>query len=145
MPNECPACSRPGTERSNPQGEAWERESVSRNAIERELDSASLIDVRVANLPSWAKPATTSEATFIRSWWTLRGDWRQRTEKGKSRNLGDPDGLAMSALHCGEQTLLYGQKIVAASQGVGQFHSSKERPNPPGAKGTDCKHAKKEA
>jgi len=40
MTTECPPCSRPGTERSDPQGEAWEGELMSHN--KSELDSASL-------------------------------------------------------------------------------------------------------
>jgi hypothetical protein len=43
MTTECPPCSRPGTERSNPQGEAWEGELVSHN--KSELDSASLREI----------------------------------------------------------------------------------------------------
>ena len=40
MTTECPTCSRPGAERSNPQSEAWEGERMSHN--KSELDSASL-------------------------------------------------------------------------------------------------------
>ena len=51
MITECPACSRIGTERSNPQGEARLDELASRNASE--LDSASLRKAGVAMLPDW--------------------------------------------------------------------------------------------
>lgn len=52
-------CSRRGTERSNPQDEAREGESVSRNASE--LASAPLDYPRVAKLPIKLKPATAEE------------------------------------------------------------------------------------
>ena len=89
MPTKCPACSQPGTERSNPQGEARGGELVSRNASE--LDSASLHDkLGMAKLPNVLKPATIGEETLIRNRWVPRGDWRWRARKEKSRNLGGP-------------------------------------------------------
>lgn len=88
MKIECSSCSLTGTERSNPQGEAREGKVVSRNASE--LDSASLEYLGVVNLPSKMKPVTTGEATFIRSLWAPRGDWRQRATTEESRNLRDP-------------------------------------------------------
>jgi hypothetical protein len=88
MSNKCPTCSQPGTERSNPQGEARGGEPVSRNASE--LVPASLNKVEAANLPDVLKPATASEATLMCSWRASRGERRQRAGKEKSRNLRDP-------------------------------------------------------
>lgn len=85
---ECSPYSQPGTERSNPQGEARQGEVVSCNASE--LDSASLEYSGVVNLPIKVKPATTGEVTFTYNQWTSRGDWRLRATKEKSRNLRDP-------------------------------------------------------
>lgn len=89
MPTEYPACSQLDTERSNPQGEALEDESVSRNASEP--DSASLHYLGVVNQSDLPKPATIDEAIFVCSQWTSRGDWGQRAEKALLRNLGDPE------------------------------------------------------
>jgi hypothetical protein len=88
MPTKCPACSQPGTERSNPQGEARDGKLVSHNASE--LDSASLRKLGVTKLPEMLKSATIDEATPISNRWAPRGGWRWRARKEKSRNLGDP-------------------------------------------------------
>ena len=88
MPTECTAYSQPGTGRSNPQGEAWEGESVSRNTCE--LDSASLRLLGVAKLPEMLKPDAAGEVTFACNQRTPRGGWRRRIEKGMQRNLGGP-------------------------------------------------------
>ncbi len=121
MITECPACSRIGTERSNPQGEARLDELASRNASE--LDSASLHDVGVAMLPEMLKPAAIGEETFVCSRWAPRGDWRWRVRTEKSRNLRDPnpfyDGVRESDV-----------SIVVKKQG-----------NACGAKGDDCRYA----
>jgi len=85
---ECSPYSQRGTERSNPQGEACEDETVSRNASE--LDSASLVFLRVASLPCLVKPVASGKVTFICSQRALRGVWRQRAVKEKSRNQRDP-------------------------------------------------------
>lgn len=95
MSTEYPTCSQPGTERSNPQGEARDGKPASRNASE--LDSASLLKVEVANLPDMPKPATVGEAILQCSQQTSRGDWRQRVGKEKSRNLRDPNRAATPA------------------------------------------------
>ena len=121
MLTECPTCSRVGTERSNPQGEARLDELASRNASE--LDSASLHKVGVAMLPDWLKPAAIGQETFVRSRWAPRGDWRWRVRKEKSRNLRDPSRLHDRAR---ESDVL----IVVKKQG-----------NSCGAKGDDCKYA----
>ena len=122
MLTECPTCSRVGTERSNPQGEARLDELASRNASE--LDSASLRNVGVAMLPDWLKPAAIGQETFVCSRWAPRGDWRWRVRKEKSRNLRDPSRLHDRAR---ESDVL----IVVKKQG-----------NACGAKGDDCEYAK---
>ena len=121
MLTECPTCSRVGTERSNPQGEARLDELASRNASE--LDSASLHQVGVVMLPEMLKPAAIGQETFACSRWAPRGDWRWRVRKEKSRNLRDP-----SRLHdpVRESDVL----IVAKKQG-----------NACRAKGDDCRYA----
>ena len=119
MLTECPTCSRVGTERSNPQGEARVDELASRNTSE--LDSASLEYVGVAMLPDWLKPAAIGEATFVCSRWAPRGGWRWRVRKEKSRNLRDPDRLHGRVR---ESDVL----IVVKKQG-----------NSCGAKGDDCR------
>jgi hypothetical protein len=116
---ECPTCSRIGTERSNPQGEARLDELASRNAIE--LDSASLRKVGVAMLPDMLKPATVGQETFVCSRWAPRGDWRWRVRKEKSRNLRDPN----TGYRVRESDVL----IVVKKQG-----------NACGAKGDDCRY-----
>ena len=121
MLTECPTCSRFGTERSNPQGEARLDELVSRNVYE--LDSASLHQVGVAMLPDLLKPAIIGQETFICSRWTPRGDWRWRVWKEKSRNLRDPNTTYFSIR---ESDVL----IVVKKQG-----------NSCGAKGDDCRYA----
>jgi hypothetical protein len=88
MTNKCPTCSQTGVERSNPQGEARSGEPASRNASE--LDSASLRYKGAANLPEMVKPANIGEETFESNRCALRGGWRQRVGKEKSRNLRDP-------------------------------------------------------
>jgi hypothetical protein len=80
-----------GGERSNSQAEARNGELASRNASE--LDSASLHKPRVAKLPDKLKPATSGEEIFICNRWALRGDWRWRVRKDKSRNLRDPERI----------------------------------------------------
>jgi len=122
MTTKHPTCSKLGTERSNPQGEARGSELVSRNAL-RELDSASLRKVGAVNIPEWTKPATDSEAMFICNYQAPRGGWRRRARKEKLRNLGDP--------------------LVACQpfEEVGQPHSSKETANHRGAKGADYRSA----
>jgi hypothetical protein len=124
MTTRCPSCSQTGAERSNPQGEARCGELVSRNTSE--LDSASLRNVGVAKLPEMLKPETIGEATPMSNRWAPRGGWRWRARKEKSRNLRDPI------------------VVVSSWSEVGRSHSSGEGPNPPGAKGADCKHATKE-
>ena len=120
MLTECPTCSRIGTERSNPQGEARLDELASRNASE--LDSASLRNVGVAMLPEVLKPAAVGQATFVCSRWAPRGDWRWRVRKEKSRNLRDPSGLH-------DRVWESDVPIVVKKQG-----------NACGAKGDDCKY-----
>ncbi len=122
MLTECPTCSRVGTERSNPQGEARLDELASRNASE--LDSASLHNVGVAMLPDWLKPAAIGQETFVCSRWAPRGDWRWRVRKEKSRNLRDPNTKNDSVR---ESDVL----IVVKTQG-----------NACRAKGDDCEYAK---
>jgi len=117
---ECPTCSRIGTERSNPQGEARLDELASRNASE--LDSASLRNVGVAMLPEVLKPAAIGEATFVCNRWAPRGDWRQRVRTEKSRNLRDPNGLH-------DRVRESDVPIVVQKQG-----------NACGAKGDDCRY-----
>ena len=125
---ECSTCSRLGTERSNPQGEAREGKSVSRNASE--LASASL------NYSGSGQPFRMGETCHCRkanirqSRQTPRGDWRQRAEKDRLRNLGDPQGLRMSV--SGQRGLLWEseESIVV-----------KKRSNVRGAKGFYCKCA----
>jgi len=46
--------------------------------------------MEVTILPEMLKSATVGEATFTCNRWTSRGDWRQRAEKEKSRNLRCP-------------------------------------------------------
>ena len=120
MLTECPTCSRFGTERSNPQGEARLDELASRNTCE--LDSASLHQVGVAMLPDMTKPATIGEETFTGNRWTPRGDWRQRVRTEKSRNLRDPNTIYSSIR---ESDVL----IVVKKQG-----------NSCGAKVDDCRY-----
>ena len=125
---ECSTCSRLGTERSNPQGEAREGESVSHNVSE--LASASLY------YPGVSQPLRMGETCHC---WgrnirnvqqTPRGDRRQRAEKERFRNLGDPQGLRMSA--SGQRGPLWEseESIVV-----------KKRSNVRGAKGFYCKCA----
>ena len=120
MLTECTTCSRVGTERSNPQGEARQDEPASRNVTE--LDSASLRYLGMAKLPELPKPAIIGEETFTSSQWIPRGGWRQRVGKEKSRNLRDP---VISGYVRESDTL-----IVARKRG-----------NACGAKGGDCKYA----
>ena len=79
-----------GGERSNPQVEARNGEPMSRN--KSELDSASLRHMRATNLPNRLKSATDGEEIFKSNRRALRGDWRWRVGKDKSRNLRDPAG-----------------------------------------------------
>jgi len=96
MITECPSCSQPGSERSNPQAEARCGEPVSRNPAQRdELDSASLhYPMGVTHLPDWLKSVTDGEATLTSIRRAPRGDWRQRAGKEKSRNLRGPSSVA---------------------------------------------------
>jgi len=128
MSTRYPTCSKASSERSNPQAEASPREPASRNASE--LDSASLHLLGVTNLPEMLKSVTDEEAIPVCIRQAPRGDWRQRAGKEKSRNLRDPLGLKMSV----------SDKSLSAVE-VGRLHSSEEWPNPPGAKGGDCKSA----
>ena len=77
-----------GGERSNPQAEARDSKHMSRNI--RELDSASLHQLRVTKLPDMLKSAIVGEEVLKSNRRTLRGDWRRRVWKGMSRNLRDP-------------------------------------------------------
>ena len=88
MATECPPCSRIGTERSNPQGEARLDELMSRNASE--LDSASLDYMGMAKPPIRPKPAIRGEEVYKRIHGIPRSVWRQRAGKEPHRNLGDP-------------------------------------------------------
>ena len=128
MTTKYPSCSKAGSERSNPQAEASLRKPASRNASE--LDSASLRDLGVTNLPDWLKSVTDEEEILVCIRRAPRGGWRQRAGKEKSRNLGDPSGLRMSVSN---------QNRITVE--VGHLHISEERPNQPGAKGGDCKSA----
>ena len=124
MLTECPTCSRVGTERSNPQGEARLDELASRNT--NELDSASLHYVGMAMLPERLKPAAIGEETFACNRWIPRGDWRWRVRTEKSRNLRDPNGLH-------DRVRESDVPIVVQKQG-----------NACGAKGDDCKYVEVE-
>ena len=121
MLTECPTCSRFGTERSNPQGEARLDELASRNTCE--LDSASLHKVGMAMLPDQLKPVAIDEETFMCNQWIPRGDWRQRVRTEKSRDLRDPKILHGIILESDVS-------IVAKMQG-----------NSCGAKGDDYRYA----
>jgi len=46
----------------------------------------------MAKLPKMLKPATGGEEIFRSNHRVLRGDWRWRVRKDKSRNLRDPKG-----------------------------------------------------
>ena len=141
MPTKCPACSQPGTERSNPQGEARDGELVSRNASE--LDSASLNDiVGMAKLPGELKPAIIGEETLTCNRWIPRGDWRQRARKEKSRNLGGPyrplalwesDGFIVAKKwgnahgakgSCCKREIIYGNRTAWITPTTGFFYSA---------------------
>ncbi len=115
---ECSTCSQCGSERSNPQAEARKGEPASRN--KSELDSASLHYSGVAKPPEMLKPVASGEETFASSRWTLRGDWRWRVGKDKSRNLRGP----------------VRKRSYRESDGLIVV---KKRGNACGAKGTDCK------
>ena len=77
----------------------------------------------MTKLPGLLKSETIAEETFKSKRWVLRGDWRWRVEKEKSRNLRDP------------------RKRETCFLGVGRPHSNEEGFNPPGVKGADCKCA----
>ena len=125
---ECSACSQLGTERSNPQGEAREGESVSCNASE--LASASL------NYSGSGQPFRIGEtchcrkANIRRARQAPRGDWRQHAETDGLRNLGDPQGLRMSV--SGKRGSLWESEESIIVQ---------KRSNVRGAKGFYCKCA----
>ena len=112
-------------------------EPVSRNI--RELVSASLHYLRVANLPERMKPVMFGQATLVCSRSALRGDWRQRAGKEKSRNLGGPCVSVKFGSPTLDKTSASGRRPIAPHVGVGRSHSSWEGLNPPGAKGIDCK------
>ena len=130
MSIECSTCSRPGTERSNPQGEAREGESVSRNASE--LVSASL-DAYIGSGQPFAEGETCHrcEVNIHIFGRTPRGAWRQRAETDWLRNLGDPIGLRMSVSTLEQSRWKSDESIVV-----------KKRGNSCGAKGFYCKCAK---
>ncbi len=125
---ECSTCSQLGTERSNPQGEAREGESVSRNASE--LDSASLY------YSGSVQPVMEGETCHCRGRnirhvrQTPRGGWRQRAETDCLRNLGDPLGLRMSVANQRSSRWESEESILV-----------KKRSNVRGAKGFYCKCA----
>ncbi len=121
MITECPACSRIGTERSNPQGEARLDELMSRNA--NELDSASLRYLGVAMPPDSLKPVIIDEETFTSNRWAPRGGWRRRVRKEKSRNLRGPN-LTHGSVRESDVPIV-----------------AKKRGNSCGAKGDNCKYA----
>ena len=129
MSIECSTCSRPGTERSNPQGEAREGESVSRNASE--LASAPLCRYLGSGQPPMdGETCYRCEANIHIFQRAPRGGWRQRAETDWLRNLGDPIGLRMSAV-----TLEWSRWKSDA------FIVVRKRGNSRGAKGGDCKSA----
>ena len=125
---ECSTCSRLGTERSNPQGEAREGESVSRNASE--LASASL------HYSGSGQPVMVGETCYCwkanirQAQQAPRGGWRQRAEKEGLRNLGDPSGLRMSVSNRSRSRWESEESILV-----------KNRSNVRGAKGFHCKCA----
>ena len=126
---ECSTCSQLGTERSNPQGEAREGKSVSRNASE--LASASL------NYTGSGQPLRIGETCYCRETnihqvrQTPRGDWRQRAETDGLRNLGDPPWLRVWETNQYRWRWESEESIVA-----------RKRSNVCGAKGFYCKCAK---
>ena len=88
MPTEYPACREADNGGSNPGvGAPW-IEPASRSASEPE--TASLHQVRVANLSDVPKPEIRREAMFISSGGTLRGQRGQRAGKVGLGRLGDP-------------------------------------------------------
>ena len=129
MSIECSTCSRPGTERSNPQGEAREGESVSRNVSE--LASAPL-----SSYLGSGQPLTDGETCYrcevnIHIFQRApRGDWRWRAETEWLRNLGDPIGLRMSIVTLKWSRWKSDESIIV-----------KKRGNSRGAKGFYCKCA----
>jgi len=83
----------------------------------------------VANLPKRVKPATLTQATSASTQGAVRGDWEQRAQKDKSRNLGDPCRWVQT------QLLSRMHKALGAYSEVGRVHSSEEARNERGAKG----------
>lgn len=106
MTTECPSCSQSGGERSNPQAEARNDESVSRNASE--LDSASLrYGVRATSPGYWLKSVTGGVATFEcirRMYWkrlgntSASGSTSQRPTARNDRWAGDVGQRAARSL-----------------------------------------------
>lgn len=125
---ECSTCSRLGTERSNPQGEAREGESVSRNVSE--LASASLYYPGVGQPLRIGETCYCRKANIRKARQTPRGDWRQRAETDWLRNLGDPSGLGMPVLFQAGRRWESEESIVV-----------QKRSNVRGAKGFYCKCA----
>ncbi|NCC60881.1 MAG: hypothetical protein EOM12_08040 [Verrucomicrobiae bacterium] len=56
------------------------------------MNIQQVANVAVKGVIPKPKPATTGEVIFTSSRWTLRGDWRWRVGKDKSRNLRGPVG-----------------------------------------------------
>jgi len=77
----------------------------------------------VAMPPDWLKPVIIDEETFTSNRWTLRGGWRRRVRKEKSRNLRGPNRTHGRVRESDVP-------IVA-----------KKRGNSCGAKGDDCMYA----
>src|ERR1700683_1735202 len=50
----------------------------------------------VASLPDRVKPETLVQATSVCRQGAVRGDWEQRAEKDRRRNLGDPTRWTLS-------------------------------------------------
>src|SRR5438552_7744148 len=88
MPTEYPACREAGSAGSNRGAEAPRNKPASRSASEPE--TASLRQVRVANLSDVPKPEIRREAIFTCSGGTLRGQRGQRAGKVGLGRLGDP-------------------------------------------------------
>ena len=88
MPTERPACREADSIGSDSGAEAPWIEPASRSASEPE--SASLLQVRAANLSDVPKPETRREVTFTRNGGALRGEWGQRGGKVGLGRLGDP-------------------------------------------------------
>ena len=88
MPTEYPACSEADSAGSNRSAEAPRSEPASRS--ESEPETASLHQVRVANLSDVPKPEIRREEIFTRSGETLRGRSGRRAGKVGLGRLGEP-------------------------------------------------------